>query len=169
MCPRMSEKPKSSCVLAVRLRGTVGDSPDVRKTMDSLMLQRTFQARLLENNASNYGMLRRVKELVAWGEVDPLTLESLLKKRAETEQGSERPSEGFVKSRFGKGSFADLAKSVVAGELQVKGLWKAGLKPRFRLHPPKGGFKRSTRRAFSDGGELGYRGADINTLVRRMI
>ncbi len=137
--------------------------------MESLMLQRTFQARLLENSASNNGMLRRVKELVAWGEVDPAILESLLKKRAEIEVGSERPTEGFVKSRLGKETFADLAKSVVAGELQVKDLWRAGLKPRFRLHPPKGGFKRSTRRAFTDGGELGYRGADINTLVRRMI
>ncbi len=34
---------------------------------------------------------------------------------------------------------------------------------------PRGGFKRSTRRAATDGGELGYRGEDINRLVKRMI
>ncbi len=165
----MIDKPKTPCVLAVRLRGTVGDSPDVKKTLESLMLQRTFQARLLENNPSINGMLRKVKALVAWGEVDPGVLESLLRKRAEREEGSERPDEDFVKRRFGKETFIELAKSVVSGELGVQDLWRAGLKPRFRLHPPKGGFKRSTRRAFTDGGELGYRGPDINSLVRRMI
>jgi large subunit ribosomal protein L30 len=165
----MSDKPKHPCVLAVRLRGTVGDSPDVKKTLESLMLQRTFQARLLENTPANLGMLRRVKDLVAWGEVDPTVLESLLRKRSEREEGSERLDEDFVRRRFGKTTFSDLAKSVVGGELGVRELWRAGLKPRFRLHPPKGGFKRSTRRAFTDGGELGYRGPDINSLVRRMV
>jgi len=43
------------------------------------------------------------------------------------------------------------------------------LKPYFRLTPPKGGFKRTTKRAWTDGGELGYRGDEINKLLRRMI
>lgn len=165
----MEEKPGARYFLAVRLRGTVGDSPDVEKTLDSLLLVRPFQARLLENNGSMGGMLWKVKSIVAWGEVDAGTLEWLLRKRCETEVGSHRPDEEFVRRRLGMESFSDLAKSVVAGEVDVDVLWKAGLKPRFRLHPPRGGFKRSTRRAFTDGGELGYRGSEINGLVRRMI
>ena len=132
------------------------------------MLERTFQARLLENNASMRGMLRNVHTLVAWGEVEPGTLGVLLRKRAEKE-GGEGLDEEFVRARFGKDGLEELAKSLVAGELPLKALWRAGLKPRFRLHPPKGGFKRSTRRAFSEGGELGYRGSEINSLVRRMM
>ena len=132
------------------------------------MLERTFQARLLPKTPSTLGMLRRVKNLVAWGEIDPNTLEALLEKRSERE-GSANIDENFVKTFLGKESFADLAKSIIAGEMEVKDLWRAGLKPRFRLHPPKGGFKRSTRRDFHDGGELGYRGGEINSLVRRMI
>ncbi len=165
----MVEIVKSSCVLAVRLRGTVGDSPDVEKTLESLRLLRTFQARLLKNTPSTGGMLRKAKHLVAWGEVDPVTLGALLAKRAEGEMKSMVLDGEFVKSRFGRESFADLAVSIVAGDVDVEDLWRAGLKPRFRLHPPRGGFKRSTRRAFSDGGELGYRGSEINSLVRRMI
>ncbi len=165
----MTDEAKGSCVLAVRLRGTVGDSPDVEKTMESLTLVRPFQARLMKNTPSNGGMLRKAKALVAWGEVDPATLEALLARRAEGEQKSMVLDGEFVKKRFGKESFGDLAKSIVAGEVQIEDLWRAGLKPKFRLHPPRGGFKRSTRRAFSDGGELGYRGAEINSLVRRMI
>lgn len=156
------------CLLAVRLRGTVGDSPDVERTMESLMLERTFQARLLEDNASVKGMLRKAQSLVAWGEVDSGVLAVLLVKRAERD-GAGRVDEEFVRVQLGVNGFDSLAKSLVAGELGLRELWRAGVKRRFRLHPPKGGFKRSTRRAFSDGGETGYRGTEINSLVRRMI
>ena len=161
------EESSKGLLFAVRLRGTAADNPDVRKTMESLRLERTFQARLLENTPSNLGMLRSAKALVAWGEVDPEILGRLLVKRGERD-GADGLDEGFVKL-LGKTSFEDLAKAVVAGEVGIRALYQSGLKPRFRLHPPRGGFKRSLRRAATDGGELGYRGADINHLVKRMI
>lgn len=154
-------------ILAVRLRGTASDNPDVEKTMESLKLERTFQARLLDNTPSNLGMLRSVKALVAWGEVSPEILGSVLFKRGERD-GTYGLDDGFVRL-LGKSSFEDLAKAVVAGEVGIKALYQAGLKPRFRFHPPRGGFKRSLRRAATDGGELGYRGDGINLLVKRMI
>jgi large subunit ribosomal protein L30 len=155
-------------ILAVRIRGTATDNPDIRKTMETLKMESTFRARLLENSPSNMGMLRTAKNLVAWGQVNPEVLEGLLRKRAERE-GNKKLDEQFAKVFFKKETIADLAKSVVAGEICVKDLWLAGVNPRFRLHPPRGGFKRSTRRAATDGGELGYRGEDINRLVKRMI
>ncbi|TMI38649.1 50S ribosomal protein L30, partial [Candidatus Bathyarchaeota archaeon] len=75
------EESSKGLLFAVRLRGTAADNPDVRKTMESLRLERTFQARLLENTPSNLGMLRSAKALVAWGEVDPEILGRLLVKR----------------------------------------------------------------------------------------
>lgn len=154
-------------ILAVRLRGTASDNPDVEKTMESLKLEKTFQARLLDNTPSNLGMLRSVKALVAWGEVSPEILGNVLVKRGERD-GTDGLDDGFVRL-LGKSSFEDLAKAVVAGEVGIKALYQAGLKPRFRFHPPRGGFKRSLRRAATDGGELGYRGDGINLLVKRMI
>jgi large subunit ribosomal protein L30 len=164
----MPESSKRPLILAVRIRGTATDNPDVRRTMEILKLESTFRARLLENSPSNLGMLRSVKSLVAWGQVNPDVMEVLLRKRAERD-GNKKLDEEFAKVFFKKENIADLAKSVVAGEIGIKDLWLAGVKPRFRLHPPRGGFKRSTRRAATDGGELGYRGDDINRLVKRMI
>ena len=155
-------------IIAVRIRGTATDNPDIRRTMEILKMQSTFRARLLENTPSTEGMLRTAKSLVAWGQINPEVLETLLRKRAERE-GDERLDDDFARVFFKRQSVAEVAKSITAGEIPVRDLWSAGIKPGFRLHPPKGGFKRSTRRAATDGGELGYRGEDINRLVRRMI
>src|SRR2546425_11454215 len=100
-------------ILAVRLRGTASDDPDVRRTMESLKLERTFQARLLENTPSNLGMLRSAKVLVAWGEVSPDLLGRVLEKRGERD-GADGLDDGFLRL-LGKSSFDDLAKAVVAG------------------------------------------------------
>lgn len=162
------EASKQSPIIAVRIRGTATDNPDIRRTMEVLKMESTFRARLLENNPSTEGMLRTAKNLVAWGQINPQVLETLLRKRGER-NGDARVDDDFAKAFFERQSIADLAKSITAGEIQIKQLWSAGIKPGFRLHPPKGGFKRSTRRAATDGGELGYRGGDINRLVRRMI
>ena len=164
----MAKSVKEPVILAVRIRGTATDNPDIRKTMEILKMESTFRARLLENSPSNLGMLRAAKNLVAWGQVNPDVMEGLLRKRGERD-GNKKLDEEFAKVFFRKENIADLAKSIVAGEIGVKDLWLAGVKPRFRLHPPRGGFKRSTRRAATDGGELGYRGEDINRLVKRMI
>lgn len=162
------ESPRQAPIIAVRLRGTATDNPDIRKTMETLKLESTFRARLLENTPSTQGMLRTVKTLVAWGQINPQILETLLRKRGERER-DQRLDDDFAKVFFKKESVFDLAKSIAAGEIPVKGLWSAGIKPAFRLHAPKGGFKRSIRRAATDGGELGYRGDDINRLVHKMI
>ncbi len=43
-------------------------------------------------------------------------------------------------------------------------------KPVFRLHPPRKGFERKgIKMPFKVGGALGYRGAKINDLIKRMI
>ena len=45
---------------------------------------------------------------------------------------------------------------------------KDKLKIVFRLTPPSGGFRKSVKEHFPRG-ELGYRGAEINSLIKRMI
>jgi len=44
-----------------------------------------------------------------------------------------------------------------------------GVKPVFRLHPPRKGFKGSIKKSYRAGGEAGYRGEAINDLIRRMV
>ncbi len=54
----------------------------------------------------------------------------------------------------------------VRGKKDVNG----NLKPFFELAPPKGGFERKgTKKPFTVGGVLGYRGEKMNDLVRKML
>jgi large subunit ribosomal protein L30 len=45
-----------------------------------------------------------------------------------------------------------------------------GAKPFFRLKPPTGGFERKgIKQPYSVGGALGYRGKEINILIKKML
>ena len=92
----MESSSKKNPILAVRLRGTASDNPDVQRTMESLKLERTFQARLLDNTPSNLGMLRSAKVLVAWGEVSPDLLGRVFEKRGERD-GADGLDDGFLR------------------------------------------------------------------------
>jgi len=47
---------------------------------------------------------------------------------------------------------------------------KFGKKKFYRLNPPKGGYgRKGTKVPFKIGGALGYRGDNINTLIKRML
>lgn len=47
---------------------------------------------------------------------------------------------------------------------------KGEIKNCFRLSPPRGGFERKgTKKSFTEGGALGYRGEKINDLIKKMI
>jgi large subunit ribosomal protein L30 len=44
------------------------------------------------------------------------------------------------------------------------------IKPHFHMHPPRGGFERGgIKHSFQQGGALGYRGAKMDELVRKML
>src|SRR3989454_11035589 len=126
------ESPSKNPILAVRLRGSDSDNQDVQRTMESLKLERTFQARLLENTPSNLGMLRSAKVLVAWGEINPDILGRVLEKRGERD-GADGLDDGFLRL-LGKSSFDDLAKAVVAGETSLHELLRAGVEGTFMIH-----------------------------------
>ena len=58
-------------------------------------------------------------------------------------------------------------KAAADGKTDFK---KIGVKPVFRLTPPKKGFGRQgIKKPYSIGGALGYRASDINDLLNRMI
>lgn len=150
----------------IRLRGTADVHPDVKATLRMLRLTRKFTAVLYPKNETIDGMLKVVKDWVTWGEVDEETLKQLILKRGRL-PGNKPITEEKVKEIFGM-SIDELVKALVDGKI----LWHkldGKVKPVFRLHPPKGGFKRTIRKPIKAGGELGYRGMEINDLLRKMI
>lgn len=152
----------------IRLRGTVGVPYDVEYTLRLLRLVRKYHCTIYPVTQALNGMLMVVKDWVTWGEIELSTLTELLKKRGRV-VGNNPLTDEFVKERLSLNSIEDLAKEIIEGRVLFHKLDDIGIKPVFRLHPPKKGFKGSIKKPYKDGGELGYRGPAINELILRMI
>ena len=70
----------------------------------------------------------------------------------------------FIESGF---NYFDTAHGYHNGMSETT-LKESGLKPIFRLSPPRKGYE-STRTPYSKGGSLGYRSENINELLEKMI
>jgi len=152
----------------IRLRGSSGVSSDVEHTLKLLRLHKIYHATLYPSDLPGLeGMLRRAKDWITWGEISREALEELLRSRGRI-PGNKPLSDEYVEKTLGLKGIKELADKIYGGEIILHKV-EDRIKPVFRLHPPKGGFKRSKRRSFQDGGELGYRGEAINDLILRML
>jgi large subunit ribosomal protein L30 len=129
-----------------------------------LRIDRNNYASLLDDRPDYLGMLQRAKDYITWGEPTVDTIKLILEKRAEIPGGKKLDEESIKKIGFE--NIESLAKSLYKCEIELNKI--KGLKPFFRLHPPKKGFKRSVKRPYNSKGELGYRGETINNLAKRM-
>ncbi len=149
--------------MIVRVRGSVHARHDVVETLRYLHLTRPNHVTVVPEVPSVRGMLTTIQGYVTWGEAEPETVTLLLQERGET-VGGERLNDTTVADLTPGKDLPALTRSV-----SEKGLTHVpGLKPLFRLRAPKGGW-RSTKKPFTLGGALGYRGRAVNDLVRRMI
>ncbi len=156
--------------LVIRIRGTADIHPDVEKTLDLLRLRKRYAAVLYHSSLPGIrDMLRKAEYWVTYGEIDKDHLVSLIKSRGRL-LGDKPITDEWIHENLGlKGGIEELAEMLLEGTLYYHRLEDKGVKPFFRLHPPRKGFKKSIKRHFNDNGELGYRGANINELVARMI
>jgi len=155
----------NNLLVIIRIRGNVGVRKEIRETLKMLRLNRVNHAVVVPNTPSYQGMLQKVKDYVTWGEISKETLALLLEKRGLLE-GNKRLTNDFLLENLKIKSIEELAEKIYNGKIKLSEVPK--LKPVFRLHPPRGGFARKKRRPYRDGGELGYRGTDINKLIKRM-
>jgi large subunit ribosomal protein L30 len=151
-------------LLAIRIRGTINVPQRVEDTLRMLRIDRNNYATLLDDRPDYTGMLQRAKDWITWGEPNRETIKTILEERGEA-PGCVRLSEEYLKE-VGLEGFSQLAEKLHKCELDFNKL--DGVKPFFRLHPPKKGFKMSVKRPYGNKGELGYRGEAINELARRM-
>ncbi len=148
----------------VRIRGSVGVSGEIEETLRRLRLTRVNHCVVVPDTPVFRGMIHKVKDYVTWGEVDRETLDTLLRKKGYV-TASQRVTEEYVKEKTGLdwNAFLD---AVLEGRIVLS---QVGVKP-FRLHPPSGGYERKGIKVpYALGGALGYRGAAINDLLRRMM
>jgi large subunit ribosomal protein L30 len=152
------------CLAAVKVRGTISAQREARETLDLLLLTKTNRCVLVQNSPSMLGMLKRVQSYVTWGEISKETLTDLLTKRGRL-LGDKKLTDDFTK-KVGCESIINLAAAIAECKLDYGKL--PGVQSVFKLHPPKKGFKGTTKKNFRAGGEAGYRGEAINDLIKRM-
>jgi len=138
----------------IRLKGLVKIREDFRDTLKMLRLNRKMHCVLLkEDDDIVKGMLFKVKDRVTWGEIDDTVLKSLIEKRGR-KPGNQRLTKEEAEEIFKKTKENQKVPETI--------------KPVFRLTPPSKGFKHSIKQHYPKG-ELGYRGKEINELLKRMI
>lgn len=153
--------------LVIRARSDRGVKPKIRDTMSMLNLTRVNHAVLVPDTPAYVGMLHKAKDYVTWGEVDSDTISNLISERGRM-IGDKPVTNAVIKSGSEFSTIEALSKAIASGDARTSDV--EGLKPVFRLHPPRGskgwgGIKRS----FVAGGALGFRGEAITDLVGRMI
>ena len=153
------------CLAVVRIRGTVNVKKEVEDTLRMLNLQRNCHATLIDDRPSLLGMLRKAQSFITWGEASKETIALLLKKRGRI-VGNKKLTDEYAK-KIGYDSLDALAEAIYNLKVGLKDL--PGVKPVFRLHPPRKGFRGTVKKSYSAGGEAGYRGEAINDLIRRMV
>ena len=163
MEPKIKSKPKTSKtesksvspsgnIAAVRIRGRTMVRTTIVDAMNMLRLYKNNFCVVLPNTPTYTGMLQQAKDYITWGEIDDETFKLLVEKRGEEFHGRESDSKGLIK-------YNDY---VVIGNKKLKRF--------FRLNAPRKGFgRKGIKRSFQRGGSLGYRGAAINDLIKRMI
>jgi len=152
-------------IAVVRVRGTANISPDHRKTLELLMLHKPNHAVLVAEELQLTKMVEKAKDYVTYGEIDLETAAELLRKRGRTIEG-ERTDKKFLEKEKAK-SFEDIAKKIIEGKETLRNI---GIKPVFRLSPPRKGHNRGgIKKSYAVGGALGYRASDINALLRKMM
>ncbi|SRR5581483_611211 len=149
--------------LVVRIKGTVNIPQWAKMTLDGLNLDRRFRATIVPENDQYLGMLRRVKEEVAWTKADAGIVKELLEKR-----GRKTGYKPLDKSDLPKEykSMDDLAAAIAENKVSMSKL--EGIKPWFALSPPKGGFKRKTKTQYGQQGVLGD-DSELAEIVKRML
>jgi len=137
----------------IRIRGSVDLKKDIEDTLSMLRLNRKMHCVLVKDSESMKGMLQKVRNWITWGEVDDDILKLLIKKRGR-KTGEKKLTEQEAEEIFKK--------------IKENQKISEEIKPIFRLTSPSKGFKKSIKQHYPKG-ELGYRGKEINDMLKRMI
>lgn len=135
----------------------------VTSTLVYLNLTKKYRATLIPENPQSLGMLRKVKELVAWTSADPSIVKELLEKKGRV-AGFEPVSDSDLPKEYD--GIEALATAISENRLSLSQI--RDIKPWFALSPPRGGFKRKTKNQYNEGGILGE-DKELVDIVRRML
>lgn len=153
-------------IAVVRLRGHMRIRETIEDSMQLLKLTRANHCVVLPESPDILGMVQKTKDYVTWGEVGVADVESLIRSRGRLVGDKPITDEWVQKATKLKG-ISELAAAVHAGKVKWSQL--EGVKPIFRLSPPRKGLKGGIKRSYQAHGSLGYRGKAMPELLKRMM
>ena len=171
--------------LVVRMKGTVNVPQWADLTLQNLHLSKKFRATIIPENDQTLGMLRKVKELVSWTSIDKEFIKEFIEKKGRLTEPKPRTKTATTGNQInsindnhskdkseGENStslnydFEKIATDISKNQTYLSKI--TGLKPWFALNPPRGGFKKKSKRSFSQDGILGEN-RELVSLVRKMM
>ena len=138
-------------ILIIRISGLVDVDSKLEETLFRMRLRRKYSAVLLKDNEETRKLLQKVRNYVAFGIINKEDLMILLEKRAISIDKKKKIDIKKVVENIEKSSLSDL-----------------GVKPFFRLHPPRGGIDSKIHYPVRKG-VLGDHKDKINILLKRML
>ena len=149
----------------IRLRSSINANREVKETLQHLRLNKVNHCVLMPEGKTFDGMLQKVKDYVTWGELKPEVLTNMLIKRGRL-TGNRKLDNKYVKDNSEFPSMVKYAEAIISGKANYSDM--KDVQPVFRLHPPLKGHA-GIKKSFKVGGDLGYRGDDINELILKML
>ncbi len=138
---------------------------EARQTLEMLHLTRNNYAAIMDDRPSFAGMLKKAQDYVTYGEPSKEIVALLIRKKGRL-AGNKKLTDEYAQT-VGYKTTQELGDAVYACSLEY---WKLpSVEPVFRLHPPTKGFRGKIKKSYRSGGELGYRGARIDALLKRML
>jgi large subunit ribosomal protein L30 len=167
--------------LVVRMKGTVNVPRWANLTLENLHLNKKFRATIIPENEQTLGMLRKIKELVSWSSVDDAFIKEFIEKKARTSASklatapttttANEMNNNDTKSNIEDNPHQNTDLSTVITTISQNQTYLSkisGIKPWFALNPPKGGFRKKSKRSYSQNGILGEN-KELISLVKRMM
>lgn len=139
-------------ICIIRIKGMVGMNRDVEDTLNRLRLRRKYACVVIKEDAEKMGMIKKIKDAVAYGNISEATFEKLIEKRGQLIDKKKKVD----------------AKKVALSLKEGKTYEENNLKPFFRLHPARGGIDTKIHYGKKKG-VLGNNREGINKLVEKML
>lgn len=146
-----NKKSEDKMIAVIRIKGRVGVKRKMAEGLKRLGLNTKYSCVVLKNTKDQIGMLKSLRDYVAYGEISEDDFKELLEKRSRVVNGNEKkPS----------------SDEIIKGFKEGKKLREMNIQPVFRLHPPRKGIESKQR---YPKGVLGNHREKINELLKRML
>ena len=79
-------------IVIIRIKGKIGLKRPIVETFNRLKLRKKYTCVIIEDTPINLGMIKKVKDFIAYGEINNETYQELVKKRGKKdEEGKLKP------------------------------------------------------------------------------